>query len=308
MIEDRGEEKGIAAVTEIISGDELARATTNIRRIEEFLAERLEWHLELEGHEALSHLDNAAVSMIRTLDPILDANGVRADWGDMLAPDQLPTSKFDSNRLDRLAAFMVELDVWFQSNADVELEPGAAPKLGDIYGALQTIRKAITPILEASPFRDQVPEQRPPADVQSAPPADTGPAAAQPSVTAAFAAGPAGGPSEGAVVVGPGGGGGATTSLDDRLILEDSELKPLLQTFQNETELTPDARGQLDEFLGRHNVEFSGYQRNKFDSEVERRIQSTPQGQVLVVKIGDLEGDPKPFFSYQPKIQEPPSE
>jgi hypothetical protein len=294
-----------------MTGDELGKAAANLKRIEEFLSVRLEWHLELEGHEAVRHLDTAAASMIRTMDPMLDTHGIRAGWGDHIAPEQLPTSKFESTQLDKLAAFMVELDAWFQGHVDAEAEQGTAPRLGDIYGALQTIRKAVVPILEASPFRDQVPEQKPPADLEAESPSDAEEGAAAPDqteetpveapTTAVIAAGPAGG----AIAAGPAGGAIVTEPDDDRLVLENTELKPMLQSFHGETELTPDAKGLLDEFLGRHKVEISGYQRNKFDSEVERRIESTPQGQVLVVKIGDLEGNPKPFFSYQPKPQEP---
>jgi hypothetical protein len=291
-----------AAVAEKMTGDELGKAATNLKRIEEFLSVRLEWHLELEGFEALRHLDSAAASMIRTMDPMLDAHGIRAGWGDHIAPEQLPTSKFESTQLDRLAAFMVELDAWFRSHTDAEAEQGAAPKLGDIYGALQTIRKAIDPILEASPFRDQVPEQKPLADLEAEDPSDASDESPAPDQTEVA---PAVAPTTGVIAAGPVGGVVLAASSEDRLVLENNELKPMLQTFHGETELTPDAKELLDEFLGRHKVELSGYLRNKFDSEVERRIRSTPTGQVLVVKIGDLEGNPKPFFSYQPKPHEP---
>jgi hypothetical protein len=294
-----------------MTGDELGKAAANLKRIEEFLSVRLEWHLELEGFEALRHLDTAAASMIRTMDPMLDAHGIRAGWGDHIAPDQHPTSKFESKQLDRLAAFMVELDAWFRGHADAQAEQDTGPLLGDIYGALQTIRKAIDPIFEASPFRDQVPEQKPPADLETNSPPDAAEGAPAPDqaeeaptaapTTAVIAAGPAGG----AVEARPAVEAIAPESTDDRLVLENTELKPMLQDFRGETELTPDAKELLDEFLGRHKVEFSDYQRHKFDSEVERRIRSTPSGQVLVVKIGDLEGNPKPFFNYQPKLQEP---
>jgi hypothetical protein len=285
-----------------MTGDELGKAAANLKRIEEFLSVRLEWHLELEGHEAVRHLDTAAASMIRTMDPMLDTHGIRAGWGDHIAPEQLPTSKFESTQLDKLAAFMVELDAWFQGHADADAEQGAAALLGDIYGALQTMRNAVVPILEASPFRDQVPEQKPPADLEAESPSDAAEAADAPDQTEEA---PAEVPTTAVIAAGPAGGVIVTEPTDDRLVLENTELKPMLQSFHGETELTPDAKGLLDEFLGRHKVEISGYQRNKFDSEVERRIESTPQGQVLVVKIGDLEGNPKPFFSYQPKPQEP---
>jgi len=61
-----------------------------------------------------------------------------------------------------------------------------------------------------------------------------------------------------------------------RLVLEDHELKPLLQTFQGVTELTAGAKETLEDFLAK-------------------------QGQVLVIKLSGLTGKPNVYSSYQPK-------
>jgi pyruvate/2-oxoglutarate dehydrogenase complex dihydrolipoamide acyltransferase (E2) component len=303
-------------VSDLLSLDELQKAAGNLKRIQEFLSTRLEWHLELEGFEALHHLDGSAAAIIRTMDPLLDAHGIRADWGGHTAPEQLPTSKFDSVRLDKLGAFMVQLDAWFRDHAVYPVEDGGEQHLSDIYGALHTIRKAVVPIFDASPYRESVPDERPPGDMEiEAVLAEPEPAPAQPAPAPAepepAPAQPEPAPTDHAMVSAAEQAeevsGSITTPgvYEDRLVLEDTADTPLTQTFQNEAELTATAKEMIAGILDRFNVEFTAYQRKKFEAVVVRRIQRTPAGQVLVIKVGDIEGKPKPYFGYQPKFVEP---
>lgn len=286
-----------------ITLQDLTKAAENLTRIDEFLAVRRRWHLELAGYEALRDFDSAAELIIRTIDPFLDAHGLTIDWADEPSLEQLPTTKFDSDRLARMSDFMVQLGRWFQDHAEGTLEPAAGPALGQVYGSVGRIRKTAVEILDSSPYRQSVPDRRPPSGLaENAPPeprpmADAGPDSAIALGSRKVAPGPRQADQTATA--------GAPASSGARLVLEDTDETPLLQTFRGETELTPEARERIDTFLTDHDVDLSGYRGHKLEMELERRIRNTPDGQVLVVKIGTIDGTPKPYFSYQRKRQEP---
>jgi hypothetical protein len=286
-------------VPNFITLQDLEKASKNLTRIEDFLAVRRQWKLEPAGHEALSTIDAAAELVVRTIDPILDAHGITIEWDDQPSVELLPTSTFDSGRLAKMSDFMIQLGRWFEGHSQCTLERTAEPTLGQVYGSVGRIRKAVAKIIERSPYRQPTQERRGLSEVNEdsaptpLPVADSEPASRVVPGTPTVAAGPR--PAERTTAAAPPASSGA------RLVLEDTEQTPLLQTFKGETELTPEARERLDTFFGDHGVILSGYQLHKFEAEIERRIRSTPHGQVLVVKIGSIEGMPKPYFAYQAK-------
>jgi len=281
---------GIKAVDDQLTIEELQKASTNLNRIEEFLMVRSEWHLELDGFEALREIDNAAETMIRRIDATLDMIGRRTDWTLPTPPEPLPTSKFDSAQLAKLAGFMSQLSRWFDGHVGHEVEPGGEDHVGEIHKSLRTIRGGVEPIIDASPYRDSVPEQNPPStDDPGHAATGTGGHPPAPPV-----AGPAPDPRR---LVSQSG-----VAAVDRLILEDTDDNPITQTFRGDVELADSAKQTIAEFLLKHEVEYSVYRLHKFEDEVLRRVASTPEGQVLVLKIGGFQDNPNPFFSYVSKL------
>jgi len=284
-------------VSDQLTIEELRKASTNLNRIEEFLLVRSEWHLELDGFEALREIDSAAETIIRRVDALLDMIGRRADWTLPAPPEPLPTSKFDSARLAKLAGFMSQLSKWFEGHVGHEVEPGGEDHVGEIHKTLRTIRGGVEPIIDASPFRDSVPKQKPPStDDHGSAPEGTGGNPPTPPV-----AGPAPDPRKLASQTG--------VAAVDRLVLEDTDDNPITQTFRGDVELADDAKQVITDFLQKHKVEYSGYRLHKFEDEVLRRVASTPEGQVLMLKIGGFQDNPNPFFSYVSKsVEEAPAE
>jgi len=86
-----------------------------------------------------------------------------------------------------------------------------------------------------------------------------------------------------------------------RLVLEDHELKPLTQTFQGVTELSPGAKETLEEFLTKQNVKIEGHDLRRLHDKMLKWIEGVPLGQGLVIKLSGLTGKPNVYSSYQPK-------
>ena len=88
-----------------------------------------------------------------------------------------------------------------------------------------------------------------------------------------------------------------------RLVLENTVQEPLLEALQDEFELTAAAKQMVTGFLERNGIELAGHKLRRFHADVRRCIERTPEGQVLVIKIGGVDGERSPFFTYQPKSQ-----
>lgn len=86
-----------------------------------------------------------------------------------------------------------------------------------------------------------------------------------------------------------------------RLVLENHELKPLLQTFKGVTELTAYAKKTMDDFLATQKVELEPDEMRRLHDKLLKWIEGTPLHQVLVIKLSGLSGRPNVYSSYQPK-------
>jgi hypothetical protein len=86
-----------------------------------------------------------------------------------------------------------------------------------------------------------------------------------------------------------------------RLVLEDTDSTPLIQEFKGVAELTPEAKGILQEFVSEHELDLGVFEKRRLQDRVLRWIESTPEGQVLVLKISGLHGRAEVYSSYQPK-------
>ena len=273
-----------------ITSDELSKAAANLKRIEEYLLVRTHWRPEGDGVSALRSIDHGALQITRTLDPYRDSHTITIDPGSVELPEQMPSETFDSSRAAKLGDFMVRLSGWFKDRAGSDLAPGTEQLIGSIYSSLVRIHRAVESILGGN-------------SATSAPavsgPAPSPPTAAAGSVSPAGEARPSSPaiPGEPIPIPPPTTTGGRS----DRLVLENTVQAPLLEALQDELELTDDAKLMLAGFLQKNGIELADYKLRRFHAEVRRCIERTPDGQVLVIKIGGVDGERTPFFTYQPR-------
>jgi hypothetical protein len=83
-------------------------------------------------------------------------------------------------------------------------------------------------------------------------------------------------------------------------MLKDTEAEPCLQEFQGRRELAPDTVAKLDAFAEENELEMTEHERRRFLQNVQRWIETTPEGQVLTIRVSRLHGAPKPYPQYRP--------
>ena len=91
----------------------------------------------------------------------------------------------------------------------------------------------------------------------------------------------------------------AEVDVNARLILHDTVKKRLLQEFRGVKELTTETRELVDKFFENQSVSFSDREMRKIYDKVQKWIEGTPEGRVLVVKISGLSGKAEPYSSYR---------
>lgn len=268
-----------------ITNDELAKAAANLKRIEDYLVVRTEWRTDDEGKPALRAIEEGAVQITRTLDFYRDSHMIPIDPGDANLPQQMPSETFDSSRTAKLGDFMARLSGWFKDRAGSDLGPGTEHLVGSIYSSLVRILRAVESILGGSSARSRG------ADHHAVPSRSTSPTRPAPSPVAARASA-----AEATGLPNP------PDARSDRLVLDNTAHPPLLHARQDELELTDDARQMVAAFLERNGITFAEHKLRRFHAEVRRCIERTPDGQVLVIKVGGVDGQRTPFFTYQPKV------
>ncbi len=276
-----------------LTSDQLQRAAENLGRIERFLRQRSGWDTTPAAVAALVTVDRAAARIAHALDPHLTTPKTRATDDPAHAVEPLPAAEFEVARLDKMAVFLDQLGDWFAARTAGAVGEGGLQHLEEACGAVIGIRDVVAAILagqqaEGGPAGEAIPAS----------------AAAQVANPPAARDHAAPGRREEIGVPSPPRPSNAV-SRTERLVLEDSEETPLLRTVRDQTELTPHARELLTRFLESADLPYAGYQRTKFDADVEHRLQIMPPGQVLVIKVGEYGGEPKPYFSYVPKHREP---
>jgi hypothetical protein len=281
-------------VTQHLTIEELKKAAGNLRRIEDYLAVRAEWQLEQEGFEALRSADRAAMMIMEVLEPLVEFHPVNIDQDKLQLPAQMPAADLENSRLAKLAEYMDRLRAWFERRVGYVVAPKAGDNLETVYRSLLMIRKATESVLAKSHFEVTEPEQPAPVPIEA-------PVAGHSPVVE-------GSPVEGVVdqigvLSAPMAMPAPRTMVSQlrRLILDNTLEDPLLEISQAEPVLTPAAKQLVAEFLEESGVNFAEHQLHRFQAEVRRRIERTPDGQVLVVKIGGIDGVPSPFFTYQPR-------
>jgi hypothetical protein len=273
-----------------ITADELAKAAANLKRIEDYLVVRTQWRTEEAGASALRSIDEGAVQITRTLDPFRDSHRITINMGDATPAKQIPSETFDSSRTAKLGDFMVRLSGWFKVRAGSDLAPGAEQLVGSIYSSLLRIHRAVESILGGS-SAGPAPADPHAAPSPAAPPSGSAPPPGEPRPDSPEA-------SRSPIPLPP---PTSAETRSDRLVLENTVQNPLLEALQDEFELTDEARRMVAGFLEKNGIEFADHKLRRFHAEVRRCIERTPDGQILVIKVGGVDGERTPFFSYQPK-------
>ena len=247
-----------------ITREELEKAASNLGRVSAFIGERRDWIVGEGGESnAVAIRGTARLLAIK----LAEKSGVDPDPDLKLKfpPKLTPNAKISAVRLSKFADFLDQLAEWFSSQTGAEFPDDGSEAVQSVHSALAHVCGAVESLLA----RMKTPDTLPPTvedligDVDDLPVLEVDPNA--------------------------------------RLILEDTELKPLVQNFQGVTELTIATKETLDEFLAKQDVKFEDRELRRLHDKMLKWVEGVPLGQVLVVKLSGLSGKPNVYSSYQPK-------
>lgn len=222
---------------------------------------------ERRGWILASDAEDAASSLSNAAQSLTAVIGTMLDPDDQPAvtvrqPKMLePSGSVAADRLTKFAEFISQLRKWFAAHDGAELPEGADEAVGSLLTSLAGTIDAL----------EQLQTQEPVAA-----------AAREPLISGDL--GPV-----------------AEVDITARLVLDNTVSRPLLQVFRGVTDLTPEAVTMVDEFFAKQGIELKGAERRRFHDKVQRWIQSTPDGQTLVVRLSGLSGKVEAYSSYRPK-------
>lgn len=247
-----------------ITIEELEKAARNIERISTFIGERRDWIVGDGGEAKANDLRDRARALATS---VTEVTGVEPDPEFKIRlPRKLePSAKVSAVRLSKFSDFLRQLRHWFVTQHDAEIPEGCAEAVQGIHRALVLVCAAVDGILTPVQAQDAAP---PTVDdlireIDDSPVLDVDTSA--------------------------------------RLVLEDHQLKPLLQTFNGVTELTAHAKDTMDDFLAKQKVELDPREMRRLHDRLLKWIEGIPLNQVLVIKLSGLSGKPNVYSSYQPK-------
>jgi hypothetical protein len=278
---------------EEITIQELEKASRNVERLAEFIGARRGWTLALGDETAATYARDSAKSLSEEIAGMTDGE-IELQSSFNQPPLLEPSGTVSAERLSKFADFMVQLRQWFASHKDIELPAGSEESIRSIQGALGGTRDALDLLLEPAALEtiSNIKSTADAAGSSSAPRID------RPYATKASQPEAADGPEP---LTSDDLGPVADVDRDARLILDHTKERPLLQHFQGVTELTVEAKEQLDSFLDEQGVELGDYETHRINDKVLRWIEAAPTGNVLVIKISGLFGKPEAYSSYQPR-------
>jgi len=254
-------------MTEQITSMEIAKAAHNLERLAEFIGVRRRWTLAKAGHspaEGALKAGEAIAEMIceMTGEEIVTPVGVEQP------SDLKPAGEVSAGRLARFADYLDQLRQWFEAHAGMQLPSGSEDHVRSIQRSLAATGEALSLLLE-----DKAPEPEPQKDLFSEPEpltrADLGPV--------------------------------AKVDANARLILDHTWQKSLLQKRDGILRLTPKTAKMLDTFFADQSFELNSHERRRLYEKIQRWIESTPNGRVLVLRVSGLSGKPDVLSSFQPK-------
>ncbi len=129
--------------------DDLRRAAANVARLGEYLVARRRWTVPGDARNALRATHGAADSLRAWLcDSYPQIASARPPE---IATDPLPPQPLDASRLERMAAFLDQLEVWFESRTTQEPSPDGVEILAGMAGWLHGAVAAARDVLKAHP-------------------------------------------------------------------------------------------------------------------------------------------------------------
>jgi hypothetical protein len=261
-------------MAEQITTQELEKASRNVEKLSIFIGERRDWMLASDAAGAAASLADAS----RALAEIVCRLSGRDDSSDLEVrqpPKLEPSGRVTGGRLTKFADFIRQLRKWFAAHDGDDLPDGSDQAVTSLLAALEVTAIGVER-LKSTVGNEQhgtsggagEPENDPLADPQ------------EPLVSGDL--GPV-----------------AEVDMSARLMLDDAMATPLLQVFQGVTELTPEAMSKVDAFFTENGVALEGPERRRLHDKILRWIQSTPEGQVLVVRLSGLSGKIEAYSSYR---------
>jgi len=293
---------------EEITTQELEKASRNLERMSQFVGERRGWLLGTGDEAAAQHAREIAASLAKGIAELTDGR-IGPLSSVQQPPEMEPSAKISGNRLSKFADFMDELRQWFASHGDGRLSPENDDIVQSMQASLAVTSEALQMLLGPAAIKTTAKKDKkdkkvkkvkkvkkeqtttakelPSAPAKEKPPTADAPeseAADEPEALTSGDLGPV-----------------AKVDADARLILENTDLRPLLQEFKGVRELTVLTKEQLQSFLAKQGIEFGKNETRRLHDKVLRWIEGTPAGRVLVIKISGLYGKPEAYSSYQPK-------
>ena len=255
--------------------EELERSADNLGKIGKWLAERVSWSYD-GPRETLERLQKAADGVGATALSLLRSDRSTAppelpERPDPLAPEALPP-----DRLERMAAFAVDLERWLDARKTWSVPADALLALRRISGSTMIVVGVADSLLQRAN-----PEPEPRSETQPSPHQEmpTRPQADPDPETV----------------------GSRSTDCRPLVLVDDNETSLVSRPAGRPPELGATAAIMLGEFLDDHGIEMSRADRRRFDDKLVRWIEATPEGQALVLKVGGLRGQVEPYPSYVPR-------
>ncbi len=255
--------------------EKLAKTKANIDKLCRFFAARTSWRLADDAQPSALEFARAAGAVDRRLKGLVTAVGADPAPPERPQVEPVEDGVFSRARLDRFTVFLDDLDAWFGSHS-------APPSSDEGIELLRGMEATLAGNLELIDALVLPPQRATPASTASSRVVD-GPVTADAEFTP-VAASPA-----------THSGSGEPPT---RLILDDTDERPMVQSFRGIKELTPECKELVDGFLAAWNLDYGEVRRKKLLQRLVRWIDSAPHGQALVIKISTMREPWEPYPSY----------
>ncbi len=252
----------------------LAKAHANVTKLCHFFAARSGWRLARDAERASHDFVRAAEAVDRRLRKLLAA--ADSSPSEPQPPEVAPVEDgvFDRTRLMKFTTFLTDLDTWFAAQPAPPTSAEGVALLAEMEAMLAANLQLVadlTPAAEAPSSSDTPPLAATDFAIEEG--GSSGPAMPTPPMT-------------------------HTDSGLHQLVLDDTDERPMVQTFRGITELTPECKEAVDEFLSTWNIQYDDIKRKTLRERLVRWITSAPHGQVLVIKVRTLTEPFEPYPSY----------
>lgn len=255
--------------------EKLTKANGNVKKLCEFFVARKDWTLPIGAEQLVGELVAATNKFDEHLRVLIRACGAEPTSPCEPLVESQGVGTHDSVRIERFTAFLRDLDAWLTAQPGPSTDPDAIAALQEMEGFAGCI------IGVAVGFAGDLEN----SEMVSPPPLDDDAAqAVEPDVT-------------------PGDMRDNTDATEQegaphQLALDDTDAHPMVQEFQELTELTTECTELVDGYLAAWGLEYSYYNRKKLLERILRWINSAPEGHVLVIKMKTAEEPYEPYPSY----------